>query len=125
MPDRFCKHLQDYAVVYVQTEAAYELCNELVDRIVASGFDDALNEALLTAVKEWEASTIALRETFSRLVAEHRVRLPRSRKLKARCVVCQRLVPKLEFPEWKIDAKGEIIFRGDVLPRPEPAGAAG
>jgi hypothetical protein len=123
MSDRFCSHLQDYAVLFVTAEASYRQCVSLIDQIVAEGPDSGLTDALQQAVAQWRSETGALREAFAQLVDDGQLKLPRSRFRKARCITCRHLVPRLDYPEWKFKDDGAATFRGQELPVAEEAGA--
>lgn len=114
-----CTHLDEYGVLYVKAEAAYNQCLNLLDRVLADGPGDGLLDLLSEAVATWKNETIELRETFADLVEDGVVGLPQKNIKAPTCLQCQCRIPRLEFPEWTMAANGVTMYRGNDLPQPE------
>ena len=133
MAHQFCDHLDEYGAQYAITEASYQQCVSLVDRIMSAGPTFELVGLVTAALQEWNREDQKLREMLVTEVQAGRVRVPsvvahrhnRATQRKARqkrsrpiCAACRFKVPRLEYPEWKIAHNGEASFRGLELSVP-------
>jgi len=133
MPTNFCEHLDQYGSQYTRTEASYQQCMNLLDRIMSTGPDTELVALVTTALGEWSAEDAKLREMLVDEVRDGRIRVPlalvRGRHIlntkqqrkphhpgRLVCATCCFVVPRLVYPEWKIAHNGVASFKGQELP---------
>ncbi len=126
MPERFCSHLEEYGVLFIKTEAAYQVFNTMMDRAVSEQDETDLCRSLEKALEDWQQATRALRDRFLELFNSGRILLPKGalahgnkRGLNlsghAKCSDCYREIPRLVFPEWQLAHNGAVNFRGEEL----------
>lgn len=126
MAHQFCDHLDEYGAQYAITEASYQQCVSLVDRIMSAGPTFELVGLVTAALQEWSREDEKLRDMLVDEVRAGRVKVPsivahrqsRSASRQARrkhscpiCAACRFKVPRLKYPEWKIAHNGEASFR--------------
>ena len=126
MAHKFCDHLDEYGVQYTRTEASYQQCVNLLERIMADGEQAALSALVVQAVQDWTDEDVKLREMLVEQVQAGTIRLPANLHLALKqgkhpvCAECNFAVPRLEYPEWALAANGEASFQGHELEFSEP-----
>lgn len=125
MPQRFCRHMQEYGVLFARAEAAYQAFNTVMDRAVEEEDTPDLRRALEKALEDWQGEIKALREKFQELYAGGRILLPRAALEKhghlgrnhagGKCSDCFKPIPRLEYPEWQFAHNGAVNYRGEEL----------
>ena len=131
MGTRFCEHLDEYGAQYIRTEASYQQCVNLLDRIMSGSPEAELVALVSAALQEWSVEDAKLREMLVAAVRAGHVRVPlalvqraqnTNRNRKAHysghmiCAICRSVVPRLTYPEWKIASNGVTSFKGHELP---------
>jgi hypothetical protein len=132
MAHKFCDHLDEYGVQYTRTEASYRQCVNLLERIMDENSPGGLTSLVASAVKEWTEEDEKLRAMLVAAVVAGKVWVPtaivknaaqispRSRhsakeKEHPVCAECGFAVPRLNYPEWKLAANGEVSFKDQDL----------
>ncbi|MFT5234532.1 MAG: hypothetical protein ACI9UK_001893 [Candidatus Krumholzibacteriia bacterium] len=132
MAHQFCDHLDEYGVQYTRTEASYRQCVNLLERIMDENAPGGLTSLITSAVREWTEEGEKLRTMLVTAVAVGEVRVPtaivknaaqkspRSRQSSKEnehpiCAACGFAVPRLDYPEWKLAANGNVSFKDQEL----------
>ncbi len=120
MDQEFCPHLEIYARNFGNTRDAYLDCLELMDHILSEGVEEDTVFKVQKALDSWERHTRDLRGQFVGLVKTGEVLLPREGQNPTPvCAHCGAVVPRLEFPEFRWEEDGSILYRGQQLEVPE------
>lgn len=120
MNPEFCEHLEQYGLLYAETDTAYQNCLTLMDRFLAGDAGDNLVYEIKESLDGWERQTRTLRSNFVVLTEKGHVLLPREgQNTSPVCGHCGGVVPRLEFPEFKFEDDGTVLFRGQELLAPE------
>jgi|GEM_PF-2463447 len=123
-----CEHLSAYADAYGRTTANYQVCLDLMDRILNRDPNPTLAASLERSLNDWEMENRRLRELFVSLVHKKVIQLPMADgKLlppgagsAAVCATCEAEVPRVSFSEWTFAEDGGVWYRGQEL-CPAPA----
>jgi len=127
MPE-LCEHLSAYGDAYRRTTANYQVCLDLMDRILNRDPNPSLPGSLERSLNEWEMENRRLRELFVSQVHKGRILLPRvdgellppgAGGADSVCAVCAAPVPRVAFTEWTFAEDGAVWYRGqEIAPAP-------
>jgi hypothetical protein len=119
-----CSHLEQYASQFTVTEAAYRLCVQRVDAVLAEGPGNGRAPLVTKAIEDWRQQDEQLRSLLVELVKAGRVRVPRRMTAPAPhrhnvgmqgtiiCATCRRTVPRLKYTDWQFAHNGVVTYRG-------------